>query len=140
MASIVANKSSGNTGGQVFIQNDLVYDQDPRIDPSSTDMLGIISKGDIQIQDNGASSFNVMASMYSEGGGMSVEHGTLRPPGTLTVVDGLAVQNLYPTSNGASGSNKKDYNLALQYDQRFLTDGPPEFSTTNHYEILSWLE
>jgi hypothetical protein len=103
-------------------------------------MLGIISKGDIQIQDNNATSFNVMASMYSEGCGMSVEHGSSRPPGTLTVVGGLIVKNLYATSNGASGSARKGYNLSLQYGQRFLTDNPPNFPTTGNYEILSWLE
>ncbi len=139
-ASIVANKSSGSSGGQVFIQNDLVYNSDPRTDLSSTDMLGIISKGDIQIKDNGATSFNVMASMYSEGGGMSVENGTSRPPGTLTVVGGMIVKNLYATSNGASGSARKGYNLSLQYDTRFLSDNPPQFPATAMYEILSWLE
>ncbi len=139
-ASIVANKSSGTVGGKVFVENDLVYSADPRIDPSSTDMLGIISKGDIQIMDNGATSFNVMASMYSEGGGMSVKNGTSRPAGTLTVVGGMIVKNLYATSNGASGALRKGYNLSLQYDQRFLTDNPPEFPTTSSYEILSWLE
>lgn len=138
--SLVANRSSGTAGGRVFIQNDLVYDADPRIDPSSTDMLGIISKGDIQIMDNGATSFNVMASMYSEGGGMSVENGTSRPAGVLTVVGGMIVKNLYATSNGASGTLRKGYNLSLQYDQRFLTDNPPNFPTTSNYEILSWLE
>jgi len=139
-ASIVANRSSGTTGGLVFIENDLVYAADPRIDPSSTDMLGIISKGDIQIKDNGATSFNVMASMFSEGGGMSVQNGTSRPAGTLTVVGGMIVKNLYGTSNGASGSARRGYNLSLQYDQRFLTDNPPQFPTTSNYEILSWLE
>ncbi len=139
-ASIFANKSSGSTGGQVFIQNDLVYDSDPRVDPSSTDMLGIISKGDIQIQDNGAALFNVMASMYSEGGGLSVENGTSRPPGTLTVVGGMIVNTIYSTSNGASGNNKKGYNVSLQFDQRFLVTSPPQFPTTGNYEILSWLE
>lgn len=138
--TIVANKTTGTTGGKVYVQNNLVYATDPRVDPESEDMLGIVSKGDVTIQDNGATTFNVMASMYVEAGGMAVQNGTSRPAGVLNVVGGLIVQNLYGTSNGASGSDRRGYNLSLQYDQRYRTSSPPSYPATGSYEILSWLE
>ncbi len=138
--TIFANKSSGSTGGQVFVQNDLVYATDPRVNPASTDMLGIVAMGDVTLLDNGASTFNMMASTYSQAGGLAVQNYNSRNSGVLNVIGGMIVQNLYATSNGATGASRRGYNLSLQYDTRFLVSSPPSFPSTGSYEILSWWE
>ncbi len=138
--TLVANRSSGSTGGQVYVQNNMVYNNDPRVNPSSTDMLGIVSYGDVTIMDNAATTFNLMGSVYSQTGGLAVTDYTSRNAGVLNVIGGMIVQNLYATSNGGTGSARRGYNLSLQYDSRFLVSSPPSFPTTGTYEILSWWE
>ena len=103
-------------------------------------MLGIVNYGDITIKDNSASTFTVEGSLYSAQGGLAVEHGTSRPAGVLYVYGGMIVQRLYATSNGASGSSRKGYNLSLKFDNRMADDSPSYFPATGNYEIISWFE
>lgn len=138
--TLASLRSSGSTGGTVTISNSLVMENNPRTDPESDDMLGIVSYGDITIADNSATLFEVQGTMYSYSGGIAVEHGTSRPAGTLSIYGGMMVEKLYATSNGAAGSSRKGYNLSLRFDERFSNDSPDYFPATGKYEILSWFE
>jgi len=138
--TLASLRSSGATGGTVKIMNSLVMKNDPRSDASSDDMLGIVSYGDITIADNSSPWFDVQGTLYSYVGGIAVEHGTTRPVGTLSLYGGMMVNKLYGTSNGASGSSRRGYNLSLHFDERFADDSPDFFPATGKYEILSWLE
>ena len=60
--------------------------------------------------------------------------------GVLSIFGGMMVEKLYATSNGASGSARKGYNLSLHFDERFSNDSPDNFPSTGCYEILSWFE
>jgi len=138
--TLASLRSSGSSGGTVTVTNSLVMNADPRTDESSDDMLGIVSYGDITIADNSATQFDVQGTLYSYSGGLAVEHGTSRPAGTLSIYGGMMVEKLYATSNGASGSARKGYNLSLHFDERFANDSPDYFPATGKYEILSWFE
>jgi len=138
--TLASLRSSGAAGGTVTITNDLVMANNPRTDPTSNDILGIVSYGDITIADNSAANFSVQGSLYSYTGGIAVEHGTSRPPGVLSIYGGMMVEKLYATSNGASGSARKGYNLSLRFDDRLANDSPDYFPATGKYEIISWFE
>lgn len=138
--TLASLRSSGSTGGTTIITNDLVMSDNPKTNPSSNDVLGIVSYGDVTIADNSATTFTVQATMYSYTGGLAVQNGTSRPAGTLNVYGGMIVERLYATSNGASGSARKGYNLNLRFDSRFSNDSPDYFPATGKYEILSWFE
>lgn len=138
--TLASLRSSGSSGGTTIITNDLVMKDNPRSNPSSNDVLGIVSYGDVTIADNSATQFNVHATMYSYTGGLAVQNGTSRPAGTLSIYGGMIVERLYATSNGASGSSRKGYNLNLRFDSRFSNDSPDYFPSTGKYEILSWFE
>jgi hypothetical protein len=103
-------------------------------------MVGIIAYGDLTVKDNSATYFNLAGSLYSYTGGLAVENGTSRPPGTLSLLGGMIVEQLYATSNGASGSSRKGYNLSVKYDTRFATNATPAYPATGSYEIVSWYE
>jgi hypothetical protein len=128
--------------GKVFIAGDLVYNTDPTIDPSSTDMLGIVAYDEINIADNGAELFKVNGSLFSYSKGVTVENYNSRPQGILYTLGGWICENVYPTSNGiARGvTGSKGLKVNLHYDERFRTSAPPYFPTTNGYEILAWYE
>ena len=45
------------------------------------------------------------------------------------------------TGSGSSGSGVSNgFNLNYKYDNRFFTMAPPEFPTTDRFQILSWWE
>ncbi len=138
--TIASLRTSGPTGGTTTITNSIVMKDDPRTVPTSNDLMGIVSYGDITIADNSATQFDVQGTLYSYTGGVAVEHGTSRPAGVLSIYGGMMVERLYATSNGASGSSRKGYNLSLKFDQRFANDSPDYFPATGKYEILSWFE
>jgi hypothetical protein len=138
--TLASLRTSGSSGGTTTITNSLVMKENPRTNTSSNDMLGIVSYGDITIADNSAAHFDVQGTLYSYTGGLAVQNGTSRPPGTLSIYGGMVVERLYPTSNGAAGSSRKGYNLSLRFDERFSSDSPDYFPATGKYEILSWFE
>ncbi len=140
--TVGALDTTSGTRGKTFITNNLVYNTDPTVDPSSPDMLGVVSYNEIQIADNGASLFKVMGSLYSYSSGIKVEHYDTRNPGVLSTLGGWIVENLYATSNGIplGTAGSKGYKCSVRYDERFRTSAPPYFPTTQAYEILAWYE
>jgi len=134
--------STAGSRGKVIVTGNLTYQNDPRIDPHSTDMLGIVAYNDVVIADNGAPSFDVTASMFSYRGGIRVENYNSRPPGNLNTYGGWIVEQIHPTSNGVPLGlpGSKGYKAVIRYDERFRYSSPPFFPGTNAYEILAWYE
>jgi hypothetical protein len=140
--TIGALDTTAGARGKVYVTGDLTYDSDPKTNPASQDMLGVVAYNEIQIKDNGASMFRVNGSLYSFSAGVTVEHYNTRPPGTFYTLGGWIVENVYPTSNGIALGNasSKGYKCNVYYDERFRTTAPPYFPTTGAYEILAWYE
>lgn len=134
--------STAGSRGKVIITGNLTYQNDPRIVPSSTDMLGIVAYNDVVIADNSAPTFNITASMFSYRGGIRVENYNSRPPGNLNTLGGWIVEQIHPTSNGVPLGlpGSKGYKAVIRYDERFRFSSPPHFPGTNAYEILAWYE
>jgi len=128
--------------GRVFITGNLTYQNDPQVDPSSTDMLGIIAYNDIQVQDNNAPLFTIHASMFSFRGGVGVENFNSRNQGRLVTLGGWIVERIHPTSNGVplGHPGSRGYKAIIRFDERFRYSSPPFFPGTNAYEILAWWE
>ena len=134
-----------DTDGKIFIDDDIVYQTDPRVDPSSEDMLGLMARNDIIITDNVANSddVNIQASLYSEMEGLSAENydsraisGDINLYGGIIQKKGKALGSYNPyTDIVEHGFNKK-----YKYDNRFLLESPRFFADTGSYEIVSWQE
>lgn len=140
--TIASIRSGGSSGGKVNITNNLVYADNPRTNPNSNDVLGVVSYSDVTIMDNGATQFDVNGSFYSYNGGLQVENFNTRPAGNLRILGGMMVEYLYATSNGASGTSRRGYNLKTEFDERMskAANQPDYFPSTSAFEILSWLE
>ncbi len=140
--TLASLRTSGTVGGAVNITNNLVLKDNPKTNPSSHDILGMVSYGDFTVKDNGAASFEMQGSYYSFKGGLQVENFNTRPAGMLHVFGGIMVEYLYATSNGASGTSRRGYNLRTDFDERLadVANAPDYFPTTGSFEILSWLE
>jgi len=139
--SVVASGSSGK--GKIFLDDDIVYNSDPRDNPSSEDMLGILAKNDILITQNVAnnSSIDIHASIYSESGGFGAQNYDTRPvSGNINLLGGI-IQNTRRAVGTFSGSTiNHGFSKRYRYDDRLMFSSPPMYPGTGAFEIVSWLE
>lgn len=139
--SVVASGSSGK--GKIFLDDDIVYNTDPSVNPLSEDMLGIIAKNEIFITDNAVnnSSININASIYSESAGFGAENYNTRPPsGNINLLGGI-IQNTRQAVGTFSGSTiNHGFAKRYRYDDRFMFSSPPMYPGTGSFEIVSWRE
>jgi hypothetical protein len=139
--------ADGSSRGKVYLEDDVFYNQDPRQFPNSTDMLGIIAKGDIIVTENAANNNNIIvqASIYSESGSFQAEDYQSRPVSGAIHLLGGVIQNArgpvgtFRTVGGVSIIDS-GFSKRYRYDDRFMIASPPFFPGTNSFEIVSWFE
>jgi hypothetical protein len=139
---------SGTSGkGRVMLDDDIVYSQDPRVTPSSTDLLGIVAKNEIWITKNtpNSSDINIHASMYSEseGFGAQPKDGDVDwwpVAGNINLLGGIIQNTRQAVGTFSGGSTTHGFNKRYKYDTRLMHSYPPAFPNTGKYEIVSWLE
>lgn len=144
----VVTTKLGYTGyGNIYQTADIKYKTDPVINPTSTDMLGLICEENYRIV-NSPQTVNkdiiTQASMYAM-------NGTIRPDDVLAlgsstlkdwkILGGLIAHDVGYTANyDWSGNPVNGFRFRHTYDQRFLVDVPPGFPDTKNFEIVSWYE
>ena len=139
----VAVSGTTNAIGKVFLDNDIIYNKDPREYPGSTDLLGIVAKNNVIITDNSANSddINIQASIYSETDGFGAENYNTRPPsGDINLLGGIIQHTRQAVGTFSSGATTHGFNKRYKYDDRLMHSYPPAFPGTGKYEIVSWLE
>ncbi|MBN1301901.1 MAG: hypothetical protein JW995_11860 [Melioribacteraceae bacterium] len=142
-AYTVGVSSNSISNGKVFLDDDLIYETDPQVNPASTDMLGIVAKNDIMITNNTAnnSNINIHASMYSESGGFGAEDYASRPVGgNINLLGGIQQSTRRAVGTFSSGGTVSGFNKRYMYDDRFMLASPPAFPGTGAFEIVSWYE
>jgi hypothetical protein len=128
-----------STVGATYIDSSLTYNTDPLTNPSSTDKLGLVSAGDITINQlpirmDGAFFTDTKATL-----GGSLANGS--PMKQLKIVGSLITRNMNSTDFGTGAA--KGANFYLKYDTRFETSPPANFpnpTNNNSFEVLSWYE
>ena len=130
----------------VWIQNDILYERDPRAGLSN-DLLGLIAEKNVIIADNAAnnSDCEIHASIFCRDGSFSAENYTSRPVGGELRILGSIVQDERGAVGTFSGSTlKSGFSKRYRYDDR-LSDNTyrppcyPGFFTTT-FAINSWWE
>ena len=131
--------------GSIYLDNDIVYDSNPKTDPNSTDLLGIIAQNNVLITNNSANShdININGTIYCQDGGFGAESYSTRPvSGNINLLGGI-VQNTRQavgTFDPSSGTTSHGFDKRYRYDERLMTISPPLFPGTGDYEIVSWKE
>lgn len=131
------------TGGNVYLDNDIVYKTDPETDPTSTDMLGIVSEQNVLITNNTVnnSDINIDASIYCQDGGFGAENYSSRPPaGNINLLGGVQQNTRQPVGTFNSYGISSGFNKRYKYDERLLNSSPPSYPNTGSFEIVSWYE
>ncbi|MCC6551155.1 MAG: hypothetical protein IT279_13910 [Ignavibacteriaceae bacterium] len=142
--TVYAGASSGGGSGNIYIDDDITYVGNP-LDPSCTDMLGIVASNNVYIADKPETKGDVTihGSIFNFGGGISAENlNSLGKQGAIRIVGGLIQRqgqlvNIYNENDNVI---LKGYSLNIRYDNRMLLNTPPEFPATGSYEIISWRE
>jgi hypothetical protein len=143
--TIVAEGSS-TSQGNVYIDNDVNYTADPRVTPTSKDMLGILVDNSVIITDSSGKNNNdgvtIQASILCRNGGLTAENYSTRGlDGSINLLGGVIQYQRGAVgvlgNNGAiSNGFKKNY----RYDTRMYLSAPPYFPFTGKYQLISWVE
>jgi hypothetical protein len=139
--SVVASGTSPK--GKIFLDDDIVYNTDPRVDPSSEDMIGIIAKNEILITENAVNNddINIHGSIYSESAGFGAQNYDTRPVGGNINLLGGIIQNTRKAVGTFSGSTiNHGFAKRYRYDDRLMFSSPPMYPGTGAFEIVSWKE
>lgn len=138
LSTVTTGVTPTSTKGATLVEDNIVYATNPLTTPSSTDMLGIITAGDltinkIPIQMNGSFFSNQNITMNS----------TYKNQNPMLQIRmfGTFISNDINSTDFGTGSSK-GANFYMQYDTRIDNLRPSYFPypSTGGFEILSWLE
>jgi len=133
------------TSGDLYLTDDIIYVTDPRIDPTSDDLLGLVSEQNIIVDDTAANldsgDETFMCVMMALNTSFTVDRynqGT--PRGSLRVIGGIIQQYRGPVGTFGGGGISTGYEKDYAYDSRLADNPPPSFPTTGIITTLSWKE
>jgi hypothetical protein len=122
------------SAGDIEIEGDLTYSQDPRDTLISRDFLALISGRDVRVSGNeitGTGDLHIHAALFARRRFIieSVDHGRT---GRLMILGSLTAGTILET--------EPRYATKLDYDKRFEYLRPASFPMTRRYEVDSWDE
>ncbi|MGB0346729.1 MAG: DUF4900 domain-containing protein [Balneolaceae bacterium] len=128
----------------VEIDGDITYVTSPLADSSSTDMLGIVSEGDVRIDANahafsGTQDLTVHGSIMAVNTSFYVEnYNYCCAKGTLNLLGGLIQANRGPVGTFSGSTIYSGYSKNYQYDNRLKASIPPTFPRESVFSIVYW--
>ena len=139
----VTTTSTSVQGGNVFLDDDIVYKDNPLTNPASDDLLGIVAQNEVLITDNSANAndINIHASIYSQNKGFGSENYSTRPPGGfINLIGGITQESRMPVGTYNYYGINHGFSKRYRYDDRLMVMSPPSFPGTGNFEVVSWFE
>jgi hypothetical protein len=144
---------SGALAGQLTIASkndlrivdDVVYHTDPRTDPTSSDLLGLISEANVVMAATSANldsgDETVMAAVMALGESFTAENYSQGSPrGKLKLYGGIIQKRRGPVGTFSGTTVVSGYEKAYSADLRLMDTPPPAFPTTGIIERIAWQE
>ncbi len=146
-ATIVASKMGKSGYGTIYQTDDIKYNTDPTVDPTSTDMLGLVAEDKIRLQYNNDTKGHdiiTQASMFAQNGNIGPDNKLVKNDGVLSswrILGGLIAHDIRVTAkySWVTGLPYKGYKFVHTYDERFKIKAPPHFPQLK-YEVVSWFQ
>ncbi|MEX0845424.1 MAG: DUF4900 domain-containing protein [Balneolaceae bacterium] len=141
---IVKGQVTLHSTQKIEIMGDILYDTSPIDDVNSTDLLGLVSEGNVIIDkdahtDNGSSNLTIHASIMALNTSFEVEDWSSGDPrGTLNLLGGIIQKNRGPVGTFSGGSVKSGFTKSYVYDDRLLQTIPPSFPRESIFSIVYW--
>lgn len=128
---------------EIEIVGDIFYDTSPLADSSSTDILGLVSEGDVIVDRNahsvsGSQDLTIHASIMALNTSFEVENYSSGIKGTLNILGGLIQKNRGPVGTFNSHGIVSGYSKNYQYDGRLKSTIPPSFPRESVFSIVYW--
>ncbi len=147
----VAAGGSQNFGfGNIYINGNLLCASDPRTNPGSSDVLGLVAQGNVSVESDNAYlgwiptrppvDPTIEAAIFAQNGAFNCYFQS------RTVYTGLGHVHVYGSiTNSYLGSTSDPtgtygYKADYRFDARLANVAPPAFPVTGTYKILSWYE
>jgi hypothetical protein len=127
--------------GDVIIEDDLVYADNPLSNPSSDDMIGLIAEDEVFIDYSGPpkDEYLLQCSAYAIGGSFRIEkldHNS--SDFTFRVLGSLAMAVGKQAGEGAISS--VSFDKIFYHDPRLAGDAPPAFPGVDNLHLIAWWE
>lgn len=132
------------SGDDIEIMGDLYYKIDPQIEPSSTDMLGLIAVDLITVDEyahtaSGTQDITIQGALMSLEDDFEVEnYSSGDPRGRINLLGGIVQHERGPVGTFSGGSLSSGYSKNYKYDTRLIKSAPPLFPRKNSYSIVYW--
>ncbi|MBW7889071.1 MAG: hypothetical protein H3C35_12060 [Bacteroidetes bacterium] len=142
--------SSNKKGGKIFIDSSIVYNSNPKTNPNSTDMLGLVGTDSVIISNNTNNvtptkkGIDLQAAIFTLKSFSAQDYSTIKVGGSyvgnIRLVGGITQneRGAVATSGGWGGGS--GFLKSYFYDERLLVTPPPGYPLTGGFEIVSWFE
>ncbi|MFH1195239.1 MAG: hypothetical protein V1720_05980 [bacterium] len=144
--TIVTTKKGASGCGNVYQEDDIVYNDNPKTNPASLDVLGIVAEENIRIvynNDTKHADIRTQASMFSLNGNIGPDDALVDNDDYLKrwlILGGLIAKTTRVTAHYSGSNPYEGYQFVHSYDDRFMTYVPPYFPHTKNFEVVSWYE
>jgi hypothetical protein len=145
LAAFKGTSGAATNKGNIWVDGNIVANDNPFANQSSTDMLGLVAERMGYItKDNSrttASVLNVQAAIYCHTGEFTAEDfWTINKSGRVNLFGSLC-QNSAGSLGVFDGSGlQHGFYYSIRHDDRFLNSGPPSFPFSTKYRLVSWWE
>ncbi len=142
------------SNGEIRIVNDLKYTDNPRTNPSATNVLGLIAKGNVTVADTAttrdgisggpSSGLQVDASVFTLGSFAYENYQTIPFAGNIQVLGGVVQKNrgINGIFDPSTGTITHGFQERHRYDERFNggTFAPPGFPVQPGLVVKNWYQ
>lgn len=141
--TISATKGTSPSKGKIYLDDDITYRSDPRTNPGSQDLLGIVAQDSIVITQNTANQNDIViqAALFSLEKGVGAEnYNQGSPRGAIHLLGGITQYQRAAVGTFSGSTIVTGYSKRYRYDERLMVLRPPFFPTSSSYEVVSWYE
>lgn len=141
ISGTLSGRLTAGASGDINIINNIRYADDPRLPGStSTDTLGLISEGDVVIDEDASyTNLEIDASIMALNTSFMLEEWWKNGArGTLSVFGGIIQKQRGPVGTFSGTTKVSGFSKNYDYDARLLNSPPPFVPTTGDYITLSW--
>ncbi len=132
------------TQSNIWIDDDLVYADNPLTNPHSDDLLGLVANDYIYVTDNAAnnSNVNVQAAIMSIERSFTAQNYNSRPlAGVLNLTGSVCQYHRGPVGTFSFGVGiKTGFNKRYRFDPRFSFASPKNFPYLKSLRLVAWWE
>ncbi len=129
ISGILSGKLTVGTSRSIYVVNNLLYANDPRTNPASTDAMGLVAQNNVYVDKNAPFNIEIDAYIMALNTSFGVENYNQGLKGTLTLYGGLTQyrRGAVGTFNSSTGTRATGYAKNYVYDSRLQDTAPPYF-------------